>query len=182
MLRQALTTSLVWGQSRWLKILRPTVTNTHDLALASRECSLSRVHRYCLSLVSGHQEHLPCHCAHCSNWTKHKDPMSSTMTSVIAYQPWEARPFFSFLTIPPACGTANPSLIPPPLCSKAHVQSEDPIQLLIYFALHLRPHLSNLKIKLIFRWVVVAHAFQSPHLGGRGRQISDFEASLVNKS
>jgi hypothetical protein len=28
---------------------------------------------------------------------------------------------------------------------------------------------------------VVAHTFKSQHLGGRGRQISEFEASLVYK-
>jgi hypothetical protein len=28
-------------------------------------------------------------------------------------------------------------------------------------------------------WAVVAHAFKSQHFGGRGRQISEFEASLL---
>jgi hypothetical protein len=36
-----------------------------------------------------------------------------------------------------------------------------------------------LSLKDFFRWIVVAHAFTSQHLGGRARQISEFEASLV---
>jgi hypothetical protein len=31
----------------------------------------------------------------------------------------------------------------------------------------------------LLSWAVVAHAFNSQHLGGRGRRISEFEASLV---
>jgi hypothetical protein len=34
-------------------------------------------------------------------------------------------------------------------------------------------------MKKLLRWAVVAHAFNPSMLGGRGRQISEFEASLV---
>jgi hypothetical protein len=35
------------------------------------------------------------------------------------------------------------------------------------------------KKKFVGSWAVVAHAFNPSNLGGRGKQISEFEASLV---
>jgi hypothetical protein len=44
--------------------------------------------------------------------------------------------------------------------------------------LHITINKSKKKIS-IYSQAVVVHAFNSQHLGGRGRQMSEFEASLV---